>query len=159
MSECDRIGEQMRKAFEGGAWYGPALMEVLQGVDIRTAAARPIEGAHTIWEIVMHIIYGQGVVLRRVRGEDAAWEASEDWKGPPEPTAEAWQGTLDELRRREAELWAAVSRLPDSALDQPSADRSGSLYNNLQGHAQHHAYHAAQIGLLKRAAAPRVSDF
>ena len=47
MSETERIAEQLKRAFEGEAWHGPAVQEVLAGVTAAGAAARPIASAHT----------------------------------------------------------------------------------------------------------------
>ena len=54
-SEPALIAEQLRRAFEGDAWHGPALLELLQDVDAATAAARPLPDVHSIWELVLHV--------------------------------------------------------------------------------------------------------
>lgn len=54
-SELSRIDEQLRLSFEGGAWHGPALLEVLAGLGPDAASAHPIRGAHSVWEIVLHL--------------------------------------------------------------------------------------------------------
>jgi len=46
MTEVERILDQFRRAFEGNAWHGPALLELLAGVGAADAAARPITSAH-----------------------------------------------------------------------------------------------------------------
>ena len=45
MSECERIHDQPGRAFEGSAWHGPALREVLDGIE-RAAGFRrgPLSG-------------------------------------------------------------------------------------------------------------------
>ena len=53
MSEIKRINDQLKRAFEGTAWHGPSVSEVLAGVTAEQAAAHPIAGAHSIWEIVL----------------------------------------------------------------------------------------------------------
>ena len=52
--ELTRLEEQLRRVFEGEAWHGPAVLEVLAGVSVEAAAAHPIPGSHSIWEIVLH---------------------------------------------------------------------------------------------------------
>jgi len=54
-SESVLIAEQLRRAFEGDAWHGPALLELLQDVDAVTAAAKPLPDVHSIWELVLHV--------------------------------------------------------------------------------------------------------
>jgi len=41
MSESTRIADQLRRAFDGEAWHGPSVLEVLDGVDARTASRAP----------------------------------------------------------------------------------------------------------------------
>ena len=55
MSEIARLADQVRRAFEGDAWHGDSIKELLAGVTAATAAARPIKNAHSIWELVLHI--------------------------------------------------------------------------------------------------------
>ena len=47
-SEPALIADQLRRTFEGDAWHGPALLELLQDVDAATAAAKPLPGVHSI---------------------------------------------------------------------------------------------------------------
>jgi hypothetical protein len=68
IEENVRIADQLKRAFEGDAWHGPAVLEVLQGVTARAAASKPIPGAHSIWELVLHIAAWDGVIRRRMEG-------------------------------------------------------------------------------------------
>jgi len=68
MKEVERIADQLRQAFEGDAWHGPSVREVLDGVSAQRASKRPIAGAHTIWEVVHHIHAWQVGVMRRLHG-------------------------------------------------------------------------------------------
>jgi hypothetical protein len=56
MTELERIADQLKRAYEGPAWSGPSLLEVLDGISAERAASRLIPGAHTIWEILAHIV-------------------------------------------------------------------------------------------------------
>ena len=48
-SEAARIGDQLRRAFDGDAWHGDSFFKILEGVTAAQAAARPIKDAHSIW--------------------------------------------------------------------------------------------------------------
>ena len=153
MSEANRIATQMKQAFEGPCWAGPSFMDILEGVDAKAAAAKPIAGAHSIWEVVMHVVSGQQIMLRFVRGESNTAASTEDW-WQPVPDAKdtvAWTKTLDLLKKQEAELSAAVAQMTDAQLEKPFVTDGSSAYNNLHGHVQHNLYHAGQILMLKRA--------
>jgi hypothetical protein len=152
MNEPERIRGQIAKAFTASPWYGPSLLEVLAGVDARIAAAHPIPGAHGIWEIMLHVRYGQQLMINRLRGSHAKWDLTADWPGVAEPSAAAWQSLLEELKRGEEELCQLVAAFPERRLDEPVLPDALSMYDHLQGYAQHHAYHAGQMALLKKAA-------
>ena len=53
--ETALIADEIVRASQGEAWHGLSIGEALATVDSETAAARPIHGAHTIWEIVLHM--------------------------------------------------------------------------------------------------------
>ena len=152
-SESARIADQLRRAFDGEAWHGDSLFEILEGVGAARAAARPIAGAHTIWELVLHIAAWDGAVLRRLGG--AAVELSDAENFPPvrDTSEAAWRSALAQVRRGHEELVAAVASLPDSRLEDMVPGKEGAHYNfyyMLHGVVQHELYHAGQIALLKK---------
>ena len=153
MSETTRIADQLCRAFHGDAWHGDALLEILDGVAAAQAAARPIPHAHTIWELVLHIAAWDGAVRRRLGGE--ALELSDEQNFPPvKDTSEtAWRKAVDRVRQVHDELVHAVSEFPDARLDERVPGKQGAYYTfyyMLHGAAQHEAYHAGQIALLKK---------
>ncbi len=153
MSEAARIADQLRRAFDGEAWHGDSLFEILEGVTAARAAARPIKGAHTIWELVLHIAAWDGAVLRRLGG--AAVELSDAENFPPVTDASeaAWRRALAEVRRVHEKLVAAVAACPDSRLDEIVPGKEGAhhtFYYMLHGVVQHELYHAGQIAILKK---------
>lgn len=151
MQESERIRDQLRRAFEGEAWHGPSVQEALSGVTAGGAAAHPVEGAHSIWEIVLHMAATIRLVLRRLGGDSTPLSAEEDWPPVPEISAGAWSAALQALREAHEEIDRAVSGLPDSRLDEPIIEGSpSSLYVTLHGVVQHNLYHAGQIALLKK---------
>jgi uncharacterized damage-inducible protein DinB len=153
MPETTQIADQLRRAFHGDAWHGDALLEILNGVTAAQASARPITHAHTIWELVLHIAAWDGAVHRRLGGE--ALELSDEQNFPPvKDTSEtAWRKAVDRVRQIHDELVHAVSEFPDARLDDRVPGKQGAHYTYyymLHGVAQHEAYHAGQIALLKK---------
>jgi uncharacterized damage-inducible protein DinB len=151
MREAERITDQARKMFDGGAWHGPSVLEVLADVDAELAASHPIAGAHSIWELVLHLTATQAVLLRRIRGETAGLDDREFWPAVPPVSESAWAETVERLKRQDAELRQAIGAFPEERLDARLTAEGSSAYNNFHGHVQHNAYHAGQIALLKKA--------
>ena len=149
MSEVERIHDQLKRAFEGDAWHGPALLEILEGVSAAQAAARPLPGAHNIWELVMHIAVWEDVVRRRIEGDTMPGNADLDWNVKHGSGETDWRETLDRLKSGHQELRKAVSALTDSRLEEKTPG-GVSIYGLVHGAVQHDLYHAGQIALLKK---------
>jgi uncharacterized damage-inducible protein DinB len=153
MPETERLADQIRRAFEGEAWHGDSLLEILAGVDHKTAAARPISDAHSIWELVLHIAAWDKIVVRRAGGETVNPTDEENF--PPVKNADraAWQDALAALRNTHAELIKTVAAFPDSRLQERVPGKKQDYYNFyylFSGIVQHELYHAGQIALLKK---------
>ena len=154
MSETTRLADQIRRAFEGDAWHGDSLLELLVEVDAATAAARPIKDAHSIWELVLHIAAWDGAVIRRTQGK--AVELTDNQNFPPVKDVgdPAWRSAIESVKKTHAELVKAVAAFPDSRLMDQVPGKTGDHYNFFylfSGIVQHELYHAGQIALLKKA--------
>jgi uncharacterized damage-inducible protein DinB len=150
--DVEILADQIRRAFWGESWHGPSVREVLAGVSAEDAAAHPIAGAHSIWEIVLHLTSGYVLVLRRVRGEGAQLSPEEEWPPVLEFSSEAWrksQHTLDQLNQQ---LQSAVRAFPRERLSQGLGSEY-TAYTQFCGAPQHDLYHAGQIVILKKALA------
>ncbi len=150
-SEVARIADQLRRSFEGGAWHGPALLEVLEGVGAGQATARPIADAHSIWEIVLHLWAWTGVEIARLAGGIVEEPEAGDWPSVHDTSEAAWRETLRRLEAAHRELLAAVEQLPESRLEERAPNRDHTIYVMLHGQVQHTLYHAGQIAVLKKA--------
>lgn len=154
MTEVSRILDQLRRAYEGPAWHGPALAKILAGVGWQTAARRPVAQAHSIWELVLHITVWISVAARRIEGEEiATLPPDQDWPAAPEASDSAWQSALERLAGAQRNLEATVNKLTDERLsDQVLGDVPYSIHTLIHGVVQHNLYHAGQIALLQKAA-------
>jgi uncharacterized damage-inducible protein DinB len=151
MSEVSRILDQLKRVFAGPAWHGPSVTEILEETTFKQAAARPLTGAHNIWELVLHISAWERAIVRRLQGDRAQLVDEENWPAVEAMTDEAWQRTRQTLRLGHEELSAAIAGLKDEQLDQPIIEGMASVYVTLHGIIQHDLYHAGQIALLKKA--------
>ena len=151
MKETDRIRDQLDRAFTGNAWHGPSVSEVLENVTASQAAARPIAGAHTIWELVLHIRAWENACRRRLEGDRAELPDEEDWQTFDDTSDEAWQSTLKSLKESHQRLIDAIAKVADARLDEPILEGMPSIYVTLHGAVQHDLYHAGQIAILKKA--------
>ena len=151
MSEKKRLNDQLKRAYEGKAWHGPSVSEVLADVTAQQAAAHPIAGAHSIWELALHIQTWERVGRRRIQ-EFVPIDVSdeEDWPAVTDTSEAAWTKTLEELRSNHQALRAAIRELDEAKLDENVPGTTYSVYFLLHGVVQHDLYHAGQIALLKK---------
>jgi uncharacterized damage-inducible protein DinB len=154
-TEVDRIRDQFRRAFEGEAWHGPSVLSLLDGVTAQQAAAHPIPGAHSIWELTLHITAWESACKRRLAGDPAQLTGDEDWQPVTDKSEAAWENTKQQLIENHRQLLDAIERVDESRLNEPiitdSTTPYSSVYVTLHGGVQHDLYHAGQIALLKKA--------
>ena len=141
----------MQRAFEGEAWHGPSVRETLEGISAEKAAARTVPGAHSIWELVLHIAAWKSAVRRRLEGDRAQLTDEENWPPVIETTEAAWGEARKQLERAHLSLVTAVRGLDESRLDGPILEDMPSVYVTLHGVIQHELYHTGQIAILKKA--------
>ena len=159
MHRIHGIHELMRQAYRGEpgrtdatAWHGPSLDKLLEGVTAAMALARPIAGAHSIWELALHIAQWDEICARRLRGEFIPTTIGdpEDWPALPEPNESSWQETLVRLRRSQDEFLSEVEKLAPEDLEKIVPGWTWTNFLMIHGTLHHDLYHAGQIALLRR---------
>ncbi len=158
MTEIDRIVDELQREFSGDPWHGSPLLQILDGISAEQAASRPVAGAHSIWELVLHITAWKGEVRRRLSGAPASDPQEGDWPAVGDPAPERWWRALEALRAAHDRLLAAIRELPEEQLFAPTNDPRNrplgtgvSYYVLLHGIVQHDVYHSGQIAILKKA--------
>jgi uncharacterized damage-inducible protein DinB len=148
--EIARIAGQLECTFDGPAWHGDPVQEILDGVTAEQALTKPIPSAHTIWEIVLHSTAWMDAVRRRIGGEAVELAEEENWPKFAEKSESAWQHAQESLFAAQARLREAVMRMEESQLSDPVRGCDYDMYFMLHGVIQHNLYHAGQIALLKK---------
>lgn len=154
-TECMRIADQLRRAFEGKAWHGPALKELLADLTPQRTEARPIPSAHSIWELVLHIETWTQVALQATTGVamPKIVGTEKDWPPVTDTSAAAWATASGNMFRSGEQLARAIEQFSDARLNETVPGRQYDFYYLFHGVVQHSLYHAGQIALLKRAMA------
>jgi hypothetical protein len=126
-------------------------MDNLKGVTAEVASAKRVPGAHSIWEIVNHLIAWQKMAIATIDGAPyATLKDDADWPPVTSTSDGDWASTVAELQSSFATLCSKLDVFSDERLKEniPGADYSWGVL--LRGIAEHDLYHAGQIGLLKR---------
>lgn len=151
MNEIELIIHQLKTTFDGRAFHGPSFMDTLKGVDAEEARRRPIEGRHTIWEIVNHCRFWMEAVIGSLRGEEMPRVETEahDWPAMGETETE-WANAREELRKTLEGLVDAVSGFDESRMDDTVPGRSYKYRKMIHGISDHNVYHAGQIAVFRK---------
>jgi DinB superfamily len=150
MNEIQRILDQYERVMNGAAWHGDPILQILDGVSAATAALRPVANAHSIWEIVGHMAFWEGVATKRLAGLRAGLVEEGNFPAVPEATEVNWQKTLERFRASNHAFREALHKLDAAQLDELSAAGKRSFYDEAHGLIEHNAYHAGQIALLSK---------
>lgn len=139
----------------GEAWHGPALLGLVDDLPAAQAAKKPIVGAHSIWELVLHIGNWNEISVRRLGGEavEGLIDTEQDWPKQASGDEQAWKAAVARLRASCDALQKAIAAATDDKLAQPAVNRKFTNYVMLQGIIHHVVYHSGQIALLRKALA------
>lgn len=151
---------RLRAVHGGDPWHGPSTRALLEGVTAGDAAAHPVAGAHSIWELVRHMTAWCQEAARRAAGGFRMEPEIGDWPAVTDTSDAAWQAAIRDLDAANEALVEAAARLSPEALARlvgeqrvPALGTGVTVSETLEGVVAHHAYHAGQIALLKRALA------
>ena len=149
------VHDQVGRGFAGPAWHGPSVRDVLRDLSATAAAAQPVAGAHSIWELVHHITAWKVFIRRRLQGEVITGVTpADDWPAVVATADAAWAESLSALDSAHQALLETIAALTPARLGETLASEPGTtetVYTSLLGLVQHDLYHAGQIAILRRA--------
>ena len=151
MSEIECIVDLLQTGYNGSPWHGPSLMGNLDGITAAQAVQKPIPNGHCVWELVQHVTAWVNVAINTIDGQQyAILPVEQDWPAMSGTDEGAWQAAVGILDSSMEALIAAVGEIEDEKLWDNLPGMEFNMYWLLMGVVQHSAYHAGQIGLLKK---------
>lgn len=155
-TECTRIANQLRSVFDGEAWHGPALRELLCDTTPEQANARPLASAHSIWELVLHIEVWTRYAREAMHGVPIPpfvenMPPEQNWPLIKDSSAAGWKAAIDRVLRAGSDLAKEIEKFGDERLQETVPGRAYDFERLLRGSVQHCVYHSGQIALLKKA--------
>lgn len=143
--DLTELAEEYRAATLKGAWYGPALAEMLEKISPETAAKSPVVGGNSIAALLQHILLWN----ERARNTSEhcplpKWDAEKEWAEPPVPWAELlprWKKSRDLLEEH-------IRDFPVEQLAKQVPGRDYPYEKLLAGIVQHAIYHSGQIAMI-----------
>jgi uncharacterized damage-inducible protein DinB len=139
----------LRSVTHGPAWHGASVMDILNRVTAEQAEARPLESAHTIWEILNHMIAWSEYAVRVLEGGDATnMEGDADWPPVRVSGPEQWRAAVARFEKSADRVIAIVGSWTEAQLGATVQGREITFKVLVHGIAHHNTYHSGQIGVL-----------
>lgn len=158
MGEIQRMTDLSARVLTGDPWHAGSIKDLLADVTATDAVAKPVAGAHSIWELVLHMTGWADEVRSRLDGRAAGAPLAGDWPRVGRPTAARWAEARAGLFAAYRRLDRSLAALSDRDLRTPVTDHRDnaagtglSRYLTAHGIIHHAVYHAGQIAVLKRA--------
>lgn len=147
-TELSRIIDMLQNAFDGAAWHGASIMEILNKITSKQAF-KPSEHIHRICELVQHIIAWRVFAISRLEG-DAFYEVSqsENWKIFKNPDEATWEEIIADLAESQKNIISALEKISDERLYDEVEGKAYDYYTLIHGVIQHDLYHLGEIALL-----------
>lgn len=154
MLDKNHLAKIVKAVQKGQPWYGPSIEKALMGVTATQAYAKPIDKAHSIWELVLHIINWRKFAIEQLSGNhgfDIEINGEQDWTPIVDNSEEAWEKSLVQLEESTSKLVAVLQNLGENTdIDKLITVRQYPLKYLLDGIIHHDIYHIGQIVLLKK---------
>jgi uncharacterized damage-inducible protein DinB len=152
VTDLPLLSRLLREAFSGEPWHGDSFRDLVIDVPAHLAAARPIPGAHSIWEITLHCDAWLRILRLRLLGApDEPAPPATDYPPVAETSAAAWQAALENLEEAERRLREMILQQPGGRFDPASREYDGRMHAQLLGGIAHLAHHGGQVTMLRRA--------
>lgn len=149
------LAEAVGATVTGPMWHGPALREAVEGLTAEQAAEHPIEGAHSIWELVLHVGAWADIARERIVAGSAEANAEvrpeRNFPPVPEVSDRAWSAAVRGMEERYEALAATVAVLDRTGLARGVGGGTTTVEVMVRGVVEHGVYHGGQIALLRRA--------
>lgn len=147
------IIDNLIETYGGMPWHGSSLKELLKDVDAAMAFHRPLNNAHTIAELVAHVlVWRQYVVEILNENYDFSVDigAMSDFPVLNE-SDKIWQELLTQLAENQADIIQRLSFFSASKLDEEVPKKPFTFRFLFEGIVYHDVYHGGQIGMIKAA--------
>lgn len=154
MTTSAQLQQDLENVLSGQPWYGDSIYTILDKVTFESAYER-VGDAHTIVEIIMHMVSWTEEVIDRLNEKPASLPMSGNWPHPGDPDEEKWKMWIDDLKLVNVNLVKTMRDFPEDKWDEPviyerEGERVTSYKETVLGFIQHQIYHAGQIAILLR---------
>ena len=143
--EIQNIKTLLDETFNGPAWHGPAVQEVLKDIS-KDTALKSVGNAHNIAELVFHMIAWRNFLINNLKGQESYDVSAErNFQQIKTLSNQEWSDLKSRLKASQGELQTLLSEQNDEILSQKVGKRNYTFYTLMHGIIQHDLYHLGQI--------------
>jgi uncharacterized damage-inducible protein DinB len=146
-----RYAAQFIAMYNGEPWYGDSICQILKSVTPAKAFWQPAGGAHTIAQIISHMIYWRQSLIKRLSGDPdykPSMNSEDNWKSNDQLKRAGWKSLKKSLDESQELLLSLLGKQKDSILKKPYSDKA-TFDDLINGILQHDLYHTGQVAYLK----------
>lgn len=148
--EIKHLVQQLKRAFEGPAWYGPAIQEVLEHFEHQDIGLR-YNGSQSPLELLLHMVQWREYAIRLLEGDTRlATDAEMTYPKVAEAGEYAWTDARIKLDNSQEKLIKLLKAFPAEKLDKTIPERDYTWSNMLHGLVNHDVYHLGQMHFLRK---------
>lgn len=148
MNTIQHVARLLKETYEGHPWHGRSIKSLLSEVTPEMGLKNPGPGAHSIAELVYHMVTWRDFTLTRIQpqeGHDVQYYEKNDWRTLDLNSFQTWEQGLQLLDESQQRLMSAIEQLDESILPKIVDHRKYNFKLLLYGVVQHDIYHAGQI--------------
>jgi uncharacterized damage-inducible protein DinB len=150
MTELERMQDQLKRAYEGNAWYGPGLVQIIKDVTPEIAFRIPAHLDRSIAASMLHMMVWMQFSLNASSGSYKKVTDEETWPKVSNTTLADWDALLAGYKEQQEKVLQYWSGFPEEELYENVDSLQFTHYFLFHGVIQHNIYHTAQIALIKR---------
>ncbi|HYC39924.1 MAG TPA: DinB family protein [Chitinophagaceae bacterium] len=150
--EVQAIRRNLEQVLNGEPWYGRPVYAILGEVDESQAFHKPAPNAHSLTELLYHMITWADFTLQRLnKNKESDLKTSEelDWR-TIDPNVHSWKKGMEEYRRIHDRILAILDEKDDDFLNEIVDERQYNFRFLLNGLVQHNIYHLGQVAYVRK---------
>lgn len=146
--------KQFNEVFNGNPWVDETFSKKLDALTQGQAFAQAPGNNHSIAEVVSHLIVWREEVLRRLNGNTAASnitdESPENWRDIDVLREKGWKELYEKFKHSHHTIIHFLQFKTDDYLDELLGKSNHTMEYYITGLLQHDLYHLGQIGLIAK---------
>jgi len=150
----NHIIQQLQDVQDGTLWVGSTYSSKLKQVDESHVFKRPIDGLHSIAEIISHLTLWRKETLLKIKTGTGSKtdDCPENWLSNTQLEPLGWQHILTEYHQSLHEIIAILKTKQDAFLEETYYDTDFKGYYPyhfvINGMLHHDLYHLGQLGII-----------